>query len=178
MAKQIFNGMIKKNKNLIWWGIGLVFIAGLIVLFTLNKGGEQSDKTIYSASVLSAVENTFDFNAISMKDGNVSHRFELKNNGTEPILIEKVYTSCMCTTASIVNASGENQGTFGMPGHAPLPKANIEVKSGESIFADVVFDPAAHGPQGTGKIKRIVYFETNSRTQPKLQLSFEANVTN
>lgn len=178
MTKQIFNEAIKNAKNLIWWGIGLAFLAGLVALFVFDQDSGQSNQTIYSASVLSAVENTFDFNAISMKDGKVSHRFEIKNDGGEPVLIEKVYTSCMCTTASIVDVSGKKYGAFGMPGHNPLPKANIEVKPGETIFADVVFDPAAHGPQGTGKIKRLIYLETNSKTNPKTQLSFEANVTN
>lgn len=177
MAKQIFERVINKNKNLIWWGIGLIFLAGLTALFVFNRDGGRSDHAVYSASVLSAVENIFDFNTISMKNGEVSHRFEMKNNGEEPVFVEKVYTSCMCTTAFVVDASGKKHGAFGMPGHGPLPKANIEVKPGESIFADVIFDPAAHGPQGTGKIKRIVYFETNSRINSKFQLFFEANVT-
>lgn len=156
----------------------MAFFAGLIILFVFNQGKKQPDQTIYSASVLSAVENTFDFNIISMKDGKVSHRFELKNNGEESVFIEKVYTSCMCTTASIIDAAGKNQGTFGMLGHDSLSKANVEVRPGESIFADVVFDPAAHGPSGTGKVKRLVYLETNSKTNPKIQFSFNAEVIN
>ena len=56
-------------------------------------------------------------------------------------------------------------------------KANIEVKSNESMIVEAVFDPAAHGPEGTGKIKRLIYLETNSQTNPKLQLAIEAEVT-
>ena len=168
----------EKIKNLLPWGIGLTFLAGLIIFFILGKSNGQPDRAIYSASVLSAVENTFDFNAISMKNGKVSHRFELKNDGEEPVFIEKAYTSCMCTTASIIDVFGKNQGTFGMLGHGSPSKADVEVRPGDLIFIEVVFDPAAHGPSGTGKVKRLVYLETNPKTNPKIQLAFNAEVTN
>ncbi|KKT83316.1 MAG: hypothetical protein UW81_C0021G0020, partial [Candidatus Giovannonibacteria bacterium GW2011_GWC2_44_9] len=40
---------------------------------------------------------------------------------------------------------------------------------------EVVFDPAAHGPAGVGRIERAVYLE-NSASEA-LQLKFSATVT-
>lgn len=168
--------MRKKTKNLILWSVGLVFLVGVIALIAVSGNNSNSNPATYSASVLTAVENSFDFNTILMKDGEVYHRFELKNNGAEPVRIEKVYTSCMCTTASIIDASGRKRGTFGMPGHGLPSRTDVEIAPGESAYIDAVFDPAAHGPSGVGLAQRSIYLDTNSATSPKLELSFQAMV--
>lgn len=176
--------MKQKTTQIIIYGAVLLVIIGFIV-FTVNygagsnKGGDsQTNASPYSVSVLAAMEENFDFGTVIMKDGNVSHKFELKNEGQEPLKIEKVYTSCMCTTAYVADGSGNKRGPFGMQGHGLSPTTNIEVKAGETITLEAIFDPAAHGPQGTGKIKRLVYIDTNSQTKPKIQLAFEADVVN
>lgn len=64
-----------------------------------------------------------------------------------------------------------------MQGHGGvIPKINVEVQPGETAEIEAVFDPAAHGPQGVGKVRRAVYVETDSSDTPEIQLSFEANV--
>lgn len=159
----------------------IVIVGGLIFAMGSAKENEK-DKSqgfpAYSASVLTVLESDYNFGTINMKNGNVSHRFALKNEGSEVIRIEKVSTSCMCTTAYIYDESGAKRGPFGMPGHGLSPSTNIEVGAGGTVGLEAVFDPAAHGPQGTGKVKRVVYIDTNSQTKPKLQLTFEADVAN
>lgn len=166
------------------YGAALLVIIGFIA-FAVNYGagsdkgeGSQTNASPYSASVLATMEENFDFGNVIMKNGNVSHKFELKNEGQESLKIEKVYTSCMCTTVYIIGSSGNKRGPFGMQGHGLSPTTNIEVGAGETITLEAIFDPAAHGPQGTGKIKRLVYIDTNSQTKPKVQLAFEADVVN
>ncbi len=168
--------MNKKNKKLL-----IIFAAAAVVLavaFLTQKGGGSENPSKYSASALTALENFFDFKTIAMKDGKVSHRFEVKNEGQEPVRIEKIYTSCMCTEASIIDGQGKNWGTFGMPGHAGPSKTNITVKPGESVVVETIFDPAAHGPSGVGLAERSVYLESNSQKSPKIELKFSAVVTN
>ncbi len=169
--------MKKKTKNLVSCGIGVLFLVGVITLISVGGNGDGSNPDVYSASVLTILENNFDFNTISMKDGDVSHQFEVKNDGEEPVVIEKVYTSCMCTTVYITNSSGRRYGKFGMPGHGVSSKTNIEVKSGESVTVETIFDPKAHGPSGVGLVQRSVYIETNSAKLSQLELSFQAMVT-
>ena len=169
--------MKKKNKNLAVWGAGLVFFVGIVGLLIIGGSKGSSNPAAYSASVLSAPENTFDFKTISMEDGEVSHMFEVKNDGAETVTIEKVYTSCMCTGAYVTDSSDKTYGKFGMPGHGGPSATNIEVGPGDSVRVEAIFDPAAHGPSGVGLANRSIYIETNSQTSPKLELSFQAMVT-
>lgn len=178
--------MNKKEKTIIYI-IGVAFVVGLAALIVFKGGGKDSSAATYSTGALSIVKNIapdqgdqlsdWDFGTISMKDGNATHVFELKNDGDESIKTKEIYTSCMCTTASVTDSSGKKYGPFGMQGHELNLKTSIEVKPDETIELEAVFDPGAHGPSGAGKVKRIIYIETNSRTKPKIQITFEANVT-
>lgn len=173
--------MNKKNKKLL-----IIFAAAAVVLAVsfliqkINQKGGDENSSKYSASVLAALDNFFDFKTISMKDGKVSHQFEVRNDGAESVRIEKIYTSCMCTSASVTDGSGKKYGPFGMPGMSGggSGKTNIEVESGKSVIIEALFDPAAHGPSGVGLAERSVYLESNSQKSPKIELKFTAVVTN
>ena len=77
-----------------------------------------------SKGPLLADVSAFDFGSISMAKGNVSNIVKIKNVSAEPITINKVYTSCMCTSASVMKL-GKSYGTFGMPGHGGSPSMNL-----------------------------------------------------
>lgn len=166
--------MSKKTNNSIPIIIGILFVIGVITFAVISGNGNDQSK--YSASVLSAIDNNFDWGTISMKNGDVSHKFELQNDGTETVKIEKIYTSCMCTTASITDASGKKRGPFGMPGHGLPSRTNVKVEPGQSVIVNAIFDPAAHGPMGVGLAQRSIYLETNSSKSPKIELSLQAMV--
>src|SRR3989344_3147780 len=96
-----------------------------------------------SSGALEAKESSFDFGTISMAKGKVSHSFAVKNSGAGPVTIEKMYTSCMCTTAVLMK-DGRKFGPYGMAGHGFIPKINEALASGAEAVVEVVFDPAAH----------------------------------
>lgn len=131
--------------------------------------GESTENSLTSDTYL------FDFGKISMKDGLVSHTFTLKNEATNPVMIEKIFTSCMCTKASLQINSAKLFGPFGMPGHGPLPKINVEIAPNDLFEIYVEFDPTAHGPAGIGKISRKVLIEGNQGKV--LELGISAEVT-
>ncbi len=145
----------------------LIGILALALSACSNVSAEQTAEGFLSTS-----ETEYDFGIIAMGDGLVSHPFEVTNAGTEKVSIEKVYTSCGCTTASIQNY------TFTMPGHGGDSVVDITVEPGESFIVDVVYDPAAHGPSGVGFAQRSVYLETNSSKTPELELKIQSTVTN
>jgi YVTN family beta-propeller protein len=125
---------------------------------------------------LEARESKFDFGTVSMAKGKVKHSFSMKNTGKDPVNIAKIYTSCMCTEATIV--SGDSRmGPFGMPGHGGSSMADKSLMPGESMDIEVQVDPAAHGPGGTGKARKIVYIETNSEKSPTIKLVLDIDVT-
>jgi len=176
-----------KNKNLGMYIVGGIIVIGIAVWAMSGSGGNSVDNgdnnggevVGSSASALVAVaEDNFDFGAISMKDGDVTHDFKIKNNGSEPIIIQKVFTSCACTTAFVTDASDKEYGKFGMPGHKGiLPKTKIEIAPGDSVTLKAVFNPAKHGPAGVGLAKRSIYVETNSSETPEVEFQFQALVS-
>lgn len=64
---------------------------------------------------------------------------------------------------------------FGMPhGTAARPAANIQLRARQPAFLEVSVDPAAHGEQGLGAIRRGVRLTTKSGQE--LQFVLTANV--
>lgn len=162
------------NKNIIVGIVITVLLLGGLVF--LGQPKEQNDNSANSTSsgVLAAQESSFDFGTVSMAAGPVAHRFKVKNTGADPVNISKMYTSCMCTNASLF-MGGKTFGPYGMPGHGFVPKINKAVNPGEEVEVEVVFDPAAHGPAGVGRIERVVYLENNAGAPA--ELGIEAIVT-
>lgn len=166
---------IAKSRAYVWGTIALAAIV-ILVLFGSNTG-ENSTPELYSTGALAVSESSFDFGNVPINGGDVYHEFSVKNTGTERVVIQRVYTSCGCTTAALTDASGNTYGPFGMPGHGFPLETNIEIPPTETITVKAIFDPAAHGPSGIGLAERSVYLETNSAQSPKLELSFRAVVT-
>ena len=161
---------------------GIVTTVGLVAAIVAAKPAtntaEPSARPATAAAApavrsLNAAERHFDFGSISMAAGKVDHRFWLKNEGTEPVLLERIHTSCMCTTATLVKGM-RIIGTYGMAGHGPLPEVNQTLAPGEAAYIDARFDPAAHGPAGLGRTERIITIERAGGAP--LQLVFSANV--
>ncbi len=160
-------------------GIGaLILVVMLFAWFARPDGGGRSTASIGDQvsgdQALTAEERMFNFGTISMARGEVRHAFKVKNSFSEPMTINKIYTSCMCTTAYLVRV-GSKLGPYGMPGHGIVPRIDEKFAPGEEAEVEVVFDPAAHGPAGVGRVDRAVYLE-NDKGMP-LELGFTVMVT-
>lgn len=112
-------------------------------------------------SPLQAERRQYDFGAIPIDGGNVETVFHVSNTRPAPLKLVAVYTSCGCTTAMLEFADRSQAGPFGMPGHGSL-QTDIDrtVEAGEDFTVRVIFDPAAHGPNGLGKVTRVVTLHT------------------
>ncbi len=163
-----------KTSKLIGFLAVVALIAGIFWLSKSSSNGEKNNVINTGSGKLIATEAFYDFGGISMTNGKVSHKFQIKNEGNVALEIEKMYTSCMCTEASLIK-NGEKFGPFGMPGHAFVPSLRQSLEAGESGEIEVVFDPAAHGPAGVGKIDRAIYLENGGKNL--LELLISANVT-
>lgn len=164
-----------------------VVLAVAVAILAARPGAKPASRLAGAATAIAAVpgvapsgqaslrarENFFDFGSISMAAGKVSHRYWFRNEGAAPVLIRRIYTSCMCTTATFVKG-GRVINQYGMPGHGPLPSVNETLASGETAYVDAVFDPAAHGPAGLGPTDRVVTIESDAAAP--LALRFSANV--
>ena|SRR3989338_4552339 len=153
----------------------VVVLVGVGLIWFARPQAQTSDLLVASTpGSLSATETVFDFGNISMAAGKVSHQFAVKNSGVGVVTINKIYTSCMCTSAKLITENG-SFGPFGMVGHGFIPSINRALLPGESAKVDVVFDPAAHGPAGVGKIERMVTIENDAGEL--VELRFSAVVT-
>lgn len=162
------------NKTIISIIFGILILGSLV---WIAKPNEQTNGTISTttANTLTIKEaNNYDFGTISMANGKVSHQFKIKNTSAEAITINKIYTSCMCTTAELI-VGDKRFGPYGMLGHGAIPKINQTINPNEEVTVNVVFDPAAHGPAGVGRIQRKIIIE-NSAGKP-IEFLFAATVT-
>lgn len=164
------------KNTLVYIAVIAVFIGGLV--FFTRSGKENNGAMINSSSggtagSLSVEETAFDFGEISMANGKVSHKFKIKNVGEGLVTIEKIYTSCMCTSAALWK-DDIKFGPYGMPGHGIIPKINQKIDAGKEGEIEAIFDPAAHGPAGVGRIERVIYIE--QRDGDTLQLQIGATV--
>ena len=151
--------------------IGILVLGGLIWLARPNGTNNTASVSATSGGSLVALEaNNYDFGSISMAAGKVKHSFKIKNTSEEVVTIGKMYTSCMCTTASLMIA-GKQFGPIGMPGHGAIPSINQTINPNEEATVEVVFDPAAHGPAGVGRIERSVTLENNTGKPVLLMLA-------
>lgn len=162
------------KKTIIGIVVAIFILGGIIWIARPTLQNTTASLPVDSSGSLIAQEANFDFGTISMAAGKVMHLFKIKNTGSEPVVIGKIYTSCMCTIATL-QMNNESFGPYGMPGHGFIPKINEQLGAGEEATIDVVFDPAAHGPAGVGRIERVVYLENNGG-QP-LELKISAMVT-
>lgn len=164
------------NKIII--GIAVAVFILMVIIFVArpapSDNNNNSSANVSSAlGALIAEETDFDFGTISMAAGNVKRSFKIKNSSAELITIGKIYTSCMCTAASLIR--GEKRfGPYGMLGHGFIPSIGEQLQANEEAVVEVVFDPTAHGPAGVGKIQRTITIESNG--QP-LVLQISALVT-
>ncbi|MBI2639487.1 MAG: DUF1573 domain-containing protein [Candidatus Sungbacteria bacterium] len=163
------------NKITIGIAAGVIAFAGIVwAMRPSPEGGIVTPSVSGSTGAISAEEKDFDFGTVSMAAGNVSHLFRIKNTGQESVVIEKMYTSCMCTSATL-EVGGKVFGPYGMPGHGFSPSIKEAIASGAEAVVNVVFDPAAHGPAGIGRIHRAIIIENNAG-EP-LKLGFTVLVT-
>lgn len=149
--------------------IGLV----VVLLGYLGLTSDQGSDTMGlanakpSASKIIVLEQPYDFGDIEIFDGKVSTDYTLKNEGTEAVVIKKAVTSCGCTEGEIAGF------TFGM--HSSEVK-DVIIPAGGEEKVKAIYDPLAHGPNGTGPVTRTLHLETNSAETPRIELRFSANV--
>lgn len=162
--------MKNNSKTIIAVVIGILILGGIIWI-ARPKGQSNNVISVSSNGSLTVEEaNNYDFGSISMAAGKVKHQFKIKNASSEAVTIGKMYTSCMCTTASLL-IRGKKFGPVGMPGHGIIPSLRQTINPNEEAIVEVVFDPAAHGPAGVGRIQRTVTLENNSGKLVELQIT-------
>lgn len=111
---------------------------------------------------LVAVPSFLDWGTVSAANGIQHKDFLIENNGTEPITIQSISTSCSCTTAKLSTGGSVN---IEMP---------IVVNGGDELTLQVIYDPNFH--EAEGAITRFVYIQYQGIEEQTKELSIENSI--
>lgn len=162
----------KKAKKTAVFVFPIVLLAGGLFLM-INLLPEKNQTGIPKIEI---VPSEYDAGEVPINGGLVKKTFEVKNTGFSDLKIENIWTSCMCTKA-VLKVGDKTSPEFGMPEHGSNPAFwSEEIKPGETGQLEVIYDPAAHGPEGTGSVVRAIYLATNDPEKTKAEILFSANV--
>ena len=116
---------MKQNQNkLIWTGVILAALIGFIWMARPAPQSGTASPVLGKNGVLAARENNYDFGSISMAAGKVSKTFAIKNTGTDALAVSQLYTSCMCTVATL-KIGGRPPCPFWHPERSPFLTSNL-----------------------------------------------------
>ena len=144
-----------------------------------NQAKEFREKLLAQAPperpIIAVSPETRDLGEISQKNGIAKTAFEIKNEGKEDLIINKLETSCGCTSASVIY-KGEEGPVFTMPGHGKENPTDWEVtiKPQEKAELKVYYDPNAHKDL-QGSVIRDVYISSNDSIDSEKKVSIELN---
>lgn len=151
----------------------LVIITGLVIFGLANYFSKADQGTNSGGPKIEINPQRYDAGTVSMAEGLVKYTYEIKNNGEGDLKIDRIWTSCMCTTARLKVGDKESE-EFGM--HSNPIFWSQEIAPGEIGFLEVTFDPGHHGSQGTGSVVRAVYLSTNDPESKEVEVKLTANV--
>ncbi len=145
-----------------------------------DKKQEFKEKLVKEAPVdrpQIVIEPSFlDLGNVSQKDGITTTIFELKNEGNKDLLINRLETSCGCTSASIVYQDKEGP-KFSMPGHGTneeIQDWQVLIPPKEKAQLKVYYDPDVH-PDFRGTAVREIYVFSNDPIEFETKVKIELN---
>ncbi len=139
--------------------VGLAFailiVVSLVVVANLPKPQIFADHTY------------FDFGKVPQTKS--SHTFTFMNSGTGDLIINRIWTSCGCTTAKVV-INGLSSPEFGMPGHGGYEGPwEATLRPGEIAELVVYYDAPSMPDIYIGE--RHVFVDSNDPATPELQFT-------
>ena len=154
--------MSKETKFIIGAAVlTLSLIIGL-TLFISARGSQEKTLVMTEIKGLEAPIINYELGDVPINGGIVTKEYEIKNTSGSDMELVKIVTSCMCTSAAVKVGDDETRSFSMEMGGDKNPLISVKLKKDETAKVTVRFDPAAHGPQGTGPFDRVIslYFDT------------------
>lgn len=144
----------------------VVFLLAVLSFAVYGCFGDSSGDGVPSILILPKYH---DFGNVSVSGGEVSTTFVIENRGTGTLIIEKLDTSCGCTTAT-VTYNGKESPRFTMEGHGTNPKRwKLKIPPGGEALLKVYYNPKVH-PDFRGVAMRYVSVYTNDPENPVVKV--------
>jgi hypothetical protein len=145
-----------------------------------NKQEEFKEKLIAQAPadrpIIAVNSESSDLGNVSQKEGIRTTFFEVKNEGKSNLIIDRLETSCGCTSGSIVYQDKEGP-RFAMPGHGineEIEDWQVSITPGDTAQLKVYYDPSVH-PDFRGAVTRIVSVYSNDPIDFEKRVIIELN---
>lgn len=170
--------MNKEAKVIISVIVGtIILIGGLAFWMTKSAGGgggaDSLVPNVLAQNLEASPSGYMELGDVAYNGGVVSKSFDIKNNSDKDVILRKITTSCMCTTAKFV-VNGKESKFYGMEMNGDLnPLISYMLPAGSSGQVVFDFDPKAHGPEGIGGFQRTVtlFFDSGYK-----EVNFEGTV--
>jgi hypothetical protein len=137
---------------------------------------EKLTETAPSDRPIIAIDpSLYDFGDVSRKEGTITTFLEIKNEGKSNLVIDRIETSCGCTSASIVYQEKEGP-TFTMPGHDKKNSTEwqVSIPPGKTAKLKVYYDPNVH-EDFLGQAVREIYVYSNDPIDFEKKVTIELN---
>lgn len=144
--------------------IGLVL--AFLFIFVLGNDGS-------AAGEIRVSPGEYDLGNVPYEGGIVERQFTVKNRGNEKLKINSIKTSCGCTEAQLIYA-GDKSKKLGM--HPNNLVWSQTIQPGEEATLKVFFDPTAHGREGIGPFRRVVWIESSDSSDEKAEVRIQGTV--
>lgn len=155
--------------------------------YGLDSFEDESQKQTFKEKLIAEAPSTrpiivlspdvYDFGDVSQSNGVVVTFFELTNNGKSDLVINKLETSCGCTSASIIY-NGKEGPKFAMPGHGineDIPDDwQVSIPAGGKAQVKVYYNPDMH-PDFRGIAIREIYVFSNDPIDFEKSVKVELN---
>jgi len=169
--KQIENGLSRKD-----------VIFNTTKKFGLDRLANDSDRQTMKKELLkrapknpaqiSLNESKKDLGVVRQSEGVKTTEFTIKNDGKSELIIDKLISSCGCTSGTVVY-KGEEGPRFYMPGHGhdtPDENWNVKIAPGEEAYVKVYYDPNVHKDL-VGPVTRTITVHSNDPVNPDAKLT-------
>lgn len=156
--QKIRDEAIKANerKKLIKNSIIFSLILVSAIFFFKSMGASSDSLFIESENI--------NYGKVSQAEGTKTQEFLIRNDGSKPLTINNMDTSCMCTSVSIIKEGVEGP-KFGMAAHGTNPKGWSETFApGEEGKIKISYDPNAHKDL-MGPVTRFINVYTDKGTK-------------
>ncbi len=152
MTPQLHKRTDTKKKYVIFAIISASMVASMVV-FTYGSARGDEEAGLRSGQVMVEPAEV-SYGDIFQAGGKVSATVVVSNVGESPLELDRISTSCGCTTADM---------------------DMTDMPPGESRDMTITFDPSVH-PDQFGRIVRVVYLQTSDPDSPETEIDVTGNV--
>jgi len=154
---------------------------GLSSFIDKKQAKEFEKKLIANAPldrpIITTRPESIDLGKVSQAKGVTTTLFKIANTGKTALVINKLETSCGCTTASIIYQNQEGP-RFSMPGHGINEKIDknwrVTIPAGKTAQLKVYYDPNVHKKLRGAVIREIHIFSNDPvNFEKKVQIELD-----